>query len=263
MVRDVFNDTFAQRENYLTAIDARIKILFVAGSLTLSLCSTAHLLPLLMAGLCSSLLLSIRTPPKIILLRLCAPLGITLVVFALQFFSYGTTPLLKCRIFGFNLIGYCEGLGRGVLTVSKVLGAVSLVIFLSMTTPFNKLLAAGRYFKISRTALEIASLTYRYIFVLLDEITTIRDAQRVRLGYKNMLRGLRSMGELAGASVIKAYDQAVAIEEAMMLRGYNEKTTAPLGACEKLTAKDSLAAAFFTLIFLLFAGLHIFFLKRG
>ena len=231
MLREVFSDCFAQKENYLTSIDARIKAIFVAASMMIDLGSSRCLAPLMIAFLSLSFLLSIKIPLKIIILRLLAPLGVTAMVALMQIFFFG----------------YSEGLLRGLLILSRVTGAVSLVLFLSMTTPFNKLLAAARYFKVPYTWIEIASLTYRYIFVLLEDAVTIRDAQSLRLGYSSTLRGLRSLGELAAATVIKAYDHSFAIQEAMDLRGYKEKTVSQ--SHKKFISKDYMAALVFTFIF--------------
>ena len=48
---------------------------------------------------------------------------------------------------------------------------------------------------------------YRYIFVLLDDATVIYSAQKNRLGYSTIRRGLSSFGVLAGSLTLKAFDQ--------------------------------------------------------
>jgi cobalt/nickel transport system permease protein len=259
MLKDVFNDCFAQKENYLSAVDARIKILFTAGLIVVCLFSGRHFTPLLVSAVCLFLLLSIGIPLKIITQRLIAALGVAVMVALMQVFLYGATPLLKLRLFGFTLIGYSEGLARGVLILCRVMGAVSSVAFLSMSTPLNKLLAAARCFRVPYTWIEITLLTYRYIFMLFEDALTIRNAQRQRLGYSGIRRSLRSIGELAGASVIRVYDHSRSIQEAMDLRGYREKIIYDLPPTHKgLVLRDYIAAAGFVAILLFLAIINLY-----
>lgn len=220
MLNELFSDYFAQKDNLLTRIDARLKMIFVLAAIITTLYSRTPYLPIVVTLLSAIALIGIRIPIKIILFRISCPLCIAAVVLAIQVFSYGDTPLFKCSLFGFPLVGYKEGLSHGLLITSKVAGCVSLVTFLSMTTPVNILLRAALWFKVSKTWIEIAMVTYRYIFVLMEDMITIRDAQRVRLGYSNLSRSFKSLSELAGSVFIRAYDQSIATSQAMLLRGY-------------------------------------------
>lgn len=223
MLNEVFSDCFAQRKNYLTEVDARIKMVFVAAAIIITVLSRHGYVPLIVFSISLAFLLGIRIPAKIILFRLITPLSIAGMIFLIQVFLYGTIPIVELDLWGFHLVGYKEGLLRGFLIMGKVLGTVSLVVFLSMTTPVNKLLNASRWFKVPNTWVETAMVTYRYIFVLLEDFVTIRDAQKVRLGYSSLARSLRSFGELMGLTVIRTYDRSIAVYETMMLRGYNGK----------------------------------------
>jgi len=49
----------------------------------------------------------------------------------------------------------------------------------------------------------------------------VYSAQKNRLGYAGYRRGLRSFGTLAGALVIKAFDNSQTITTAMVQRGYD------------------------------------------
>lgn len=247
MLNEAFGDSFSQRKNYLTEVDARIKILFVVLAIILIVSSRHFYVPLIAFFLSLVSILSIKIPPKIILLRLASPLSIAGTIFIIQVFFYGITPVVELNILGWQLLGYKEGLLRGSLIMAKVIGATSLVIFLSITTPLNKLLNAARWFKVSNTWIEIAAFSYRYIFILLEDAMTIRDAQEVRLGYSSLVRGLRSFGELAGATVIRAYDRSAGAYEAMVLRGYNG-TMRNIVWEEKFRIKDVIAGSIFIII---------------
>ena len=231
MLNEIFSDRFAQRVNYLTEVDARSKMLFVAAAIIMVVSSRNPYVPLIVFSLSLIFLLGIRIPLRIILFRVAAPLGIAGAILFMQIFFYGMA----------------EGLARGFLIMAKVLGAVSVIIFLSMTTPVNKLLNAARWFKVPDTWVEIAMLSYRYSFVLLEDAVTIRNAQKVRLGYSGLARSLRSFGELMGSTVIRTYDRSIAVYESMALRGYNG-TMQNVAWEERFGIKDAAAVIVFIII---------------
>lgn len=237
----IFSDYFAHRKNCLTEVDARLKMVFVSAAIIITILSGRIYAPAAVFLLSLFFLLGIRIPPKIILLRLVAPLGIAFVIFLIQILFCGKTE---------------DGLSRAFLIIGKIMGTVSLVIFLSMTTPVNKFINAMRWFKIPNTWIEVALLTYRYIFVLLEDIVIIKDAQKARLGYNGFARSLRSFGELAGSAVIRAYDHSAAAYEAMLLRGYNGIMRDIIWK-EKSGIKDVAAVVIFIIIMILLLILNI------
>ncbi|MEE8423483.1 MAG: cobalt ECF transporter T component CbiQ, partial [Thermodesulfobacteriota bacterium] len=172
-----------------------------------------------------------------------------------QIFFYGTTPAMELNLFGFHLTGYKEGLLRGFLIMAKVIGSVSWIIFLSMTTPVNKILNAAQWFKVPHICVEIFMLTFRYVFVLLEDAMIVRDAQRVRSGYSSFARSLQSIGQLAGTVVIRSYDQSIAIYEAMLLRGYNGRMM-NFTYKDRLSIKDGIASILFIFVIVLFFTLN-------
>lgn len=198
----IFSDIFSQRNNFITRIDARIKLVGSGIILLVILFSPVPFLPLVIFGLNISLLVLIRIPLRMILLRLAAPLilaGVALAVFALF---------------------YPGGAARGELVGARILGAVSLLILFGFSTPFNRILEALRYFRFPGIWIEVAMFAYRYIFVFIDTAVTIQQAQKMRMGYSGLKNGLRSFGVLCGALFSKAYDQSLRTYEAMRLRGY-------------------------------------------
>ncbi|MEK6727327.1 MAG: cobalt ECF transporter T component CbiQ [Candidatus Omnitrophota bacterium] len=204
-MNNIFSEHFSRKENILTRLDARIKIISCVTAIILILffhtpyiSSTVIILTLL------SLFL-VGIPLKVIILRMSAPLGIALVILFIKIFFYRDT------------------LQSGLLIALKIIGSTSAMLFLSMTTTLDKLLTASRYFKMPRVWVEICLIAYRYVFVLIEDASTVIDAQKVRLGYANLRVTLRSLGTLAGAIIIRAYDQSVATYESMMLRGYKEE----------------------------------------
>lgn len=228
-MNEIFSDHFARRENLLTQVDARIKTIFVVDAILAVVSAAAPYAPLIVILLSLGSLFTIGIPFKIICIRLSAPFGIAITIIFIKIFFYR------------------EGFRDGILMMSKIIGSTSLVLFLSMTTTLDKLLAASRWFKVPGTWVEICLLAYRYIFVLLEDAVTVFDAQRIRLGYTDLRKALYSIGTLAGTIIIRAYDQSVSTYEAMMLRGYKGKAEA-LSLEDRLMLKDAVAAFIFIAI---------------
>jgi cobalt/nickel transport system permease protein len=57
--------------------------------------------------------------------------------------------------------------------------------------------------------------------MLYDDAATVYTAQKNRLGYCGLRRGLRSFGTMAGMLVIRAFDNSDAMTIAMTQRGYD------------------------------------------
>src|SRR3989304_4075106 len=214
----VTSDTFAQKQNWGTFIDARVKMVFILMAVTVNLLFTSVWPSIGIAVMCVSALLSIKIPTRLLLMRLAMPLTMAATVAVIQLFLYGTTALFTIPVLHWT--GHAEGLSRGLLIMWRVVAGSSLVLFLSMSTPTNRLFTAAAWFKTPRILVELALLIYRYIFVLLDEVTTMRDAQRVRLGYHNWRQSISSFSVLGGSLILRAYDRAGRVFDAMLVRGY-------------------------------------------
>jgi cobalt/nickel transport system permease protein len=61
--------------------------------------------------------------------------------------------------------------------------------------------------------IEVASVVYRLLFVLLDSPRTIHEAQTARMGYSSWGRSYRSAGALAAAVLTRSWDRARRMQE--------------------------------------------------
>ncbi len=224
---DLFSDIFAYRDNTWTRMDARGKILLAIGGIIAVILSRDMAFPLSVFGCSVAAMLALGHPPRLVLARLAAPLGMVAVLVVLLSLFYGRTEVFSFSLWGKGMAFKEEGLRRGLLTGSKVLGAGSLMLLLSLITPAHRIFRALLWFRVPQGWVEISMLMYRYIFSLLDDTADIASAQRVRLGYCGLKRSLHSLGTLAGAVMLRSFDQAARTHEAMVMRGY--KGSPPLG----------------------------------
>ncbi|MGQ3686398.1 MAG: cobalt ECF transporter T component CbiQ [Candidatus Loosdrechtia sp.] len=219
-LHQTFSDTYARRDNWLTRIDVRIKLLYIASLLLINLLAKNRGIPLFFLFVSLFLLLSIRIPVVLILRRMVIPILFATLLLLIKGLHEGNDEWISFSVVGYNFVLKEEGLRNGLHIFSKVLGGISLVILLSFTMTISQLCAGLKWFHIPDTITELLAFIYRYIFLLLDEVSTIRVAQKSRLGHTSWQKTIRSYGMLGGMLLIRAFERAERIHEAMRVRGY-------------------------------------------
>ena len=205
----------------LTRLDARVKLISTLALLVMVISCQGVAFPLLTAGLALFLCVAIGVRPRMLLVRFAEPLFIAGMVLLLKLFGTGTVPLFTWRFFDWQIVGHLDGLLEGGRIASRIFGAVSLVALLGLSTSFTDLMAALAWLRVPKGFIEVALFAWRYLFVLFDDAQVVYSAQKNRLGYAGFRRGLRSFGTLAGALVIKAFDNSQTVTAAMVQRGYD------------------------------------------
>ena len=208
-------------DHRLTRLDARVKLLSALALLVMVISCRGIAFPLLVAGVCGGICLSLGVRPRVLALRFAEPLFIAGMVLLLKLFFTGTVPLFSFTIAGWEVVGHRDGLMEGVRIASRIAGAVTVVAAIGFATPFTDLMGALAWLRVPKGFIEVALFAWRYLFVLLDDAQVVYAAQKNRLGYAGYRRGLRSFGTLAGALVIKAFDNSQNITTAMVQRGYD------------------------------------------
>lgn len=210
-----------KKYHVLSRVDARIKILVALVLLAMVLSYRGFVFPAVTAVLCLFLCMTIRVPLRVFVLRFAEPLFIAAVVLILKFFFSGKETLFSLHVLGFDIAGHRDGLAEGLLICCRIIGAVSVVALAGFSTPFTEFMAGLSWLRVPKGFIEILMFAYRYIFVLLDDANVIYSAQKNRLGYSTMRRGLSSFGVLAGSLTLKAFDHSHNTTVAMVQRGYD------------------------------------------
>ena len=236
LLSDIFSDLFARQDNLLTRTDPRTKLILAIVTLITVSFSRNPLFPLAILVCCMVATIALGVPKRFVVLRLAAPLGIAAVLLVLQSVMTGTTPLWVVVAVGMKITVTWEGWHAGLLLASRVLGGMSVMLLLSSSTPAHRIFRAMRALGAPAGWVEIAMLMYRYVFVLLDLTADVTAAQKVRLGYAGIRRGLSSAGILSGTVILRSMDQAVRTNEAMRVRGYNGDI--PLGPMSPFAWRD-------------------------
>jgi cobalt/nickel transport system permease protein len=114
---------------------------------------------------------------------------------------------------------------RGRLVVLIFLKAAALVLLLQVvlaTAPLTTTLKAAHHLRVPGLVVQLLMLSYRYVFVLGDELARLRIALRVR-GFRNRpsKHAYRTVGHLAGTLLLRGYERAERVGQAMACRGYH------------------------------------------
>jgi cobalt/nickel transport system permease protein len=114
-----------------------------------------------------------------------------------------------------------HGLRLALLVAGKALTVLTLMLVLLTSAPLEETLKAAHALRVPGLLVQLAVLTYRYVFVLAGELGRLRVALRVR-GYRNRAdrHSYRTVGHVAGALLVRGYERAERVGQAMRCRGF-------------------------------------------
>lgn len=223
----LFSDIFARKDTAYSRIDVRIKLLVVISTIVAVIVSNSVLFPLCVFTTAAITIRLAGVPFRYFAMRLIPAGTLVAVLVVLRTFTEPGDVLFSLTVGPFIPRATYQGLLSGLLLGTRVLGAVSTMLFLGATTPVYRLFGALRQFGVPSDWVEVALLMYRYVFLLADTTADITTAQKVRLGYSGFGRSVRSLGILTGAVLTGAIDQAVRTNDGMRTRGYSGRFPVP------------------------------------
>lgn len=128
------------------------------------------------------------------------------------------TPLLSLA--GKSIITE-QGARTAGFLVLRGIDSLSLVLLLIFTTPWAKLLAALRWFRLPSLIVAVLGMTYRYIFLLLHSTNTMFLARRSRtIGSFSGAENRRWLGRAMITMMFKSQYLSEEVYLAMLARGY-------------------------------------------
>ena len=114
-----------------------------------------------------------------------------------------------------------ENLELASQLITRALGATAAMNFLTLTTPLVDLVDLGRRWRLPPLLIDLMTVIYRFIFVLIDAAGRIRMAQESRLGYNtSFYRAINSAGLLGSRLFIDAFQRSCRLNIALESRGF-------------------------------------------
>ena len=227
----MFSSDLASEDGFLQRADARVKV-GSAVALLLVAAFTRHVSVLV--GLYASTVLAAsasRVPARLLVRRvwLFVPLftGVVAIPAALSVITPGHIVVPLGTWFGTPVGFTAQGLTAVALMVMRAATSISVVVLLTITTPWPRLLAALRALRVPRAFVLVLGLAYRYLFHLLTSVADMYEARKARAPRdRDVARGRAFVAATAGATFGKAHALSEEVYLAMVARGYRGQATA-------------------------------------
>ena len=120
----------------------------------------------------------------------------------------------------------------------KILLTVVVSILLIATTGMENLACALRMIKVPKIFVMQILLTYRYISVLVEEASRMMKAYYLRAPGQKGVK-MKDLGSFIGQMLLRTYDRAQRVYEAMKLRGFNGEYNSTASLKIKLSDRKS------------------------
>lgn len=217
-------DQYAYSNN-LRSIHPVEKAIFAFSTMILCLVANSIITSLAIILLMTGVVIFVAEIPKSFFIKLLlVPISFLLVSTFTIVISITKDPgglLYYVDFFGWKLGIKFENIIIAINLFLKSLGTVSCLYFLALTTPMIEIISVLRKFKVPSIFIELMSLIYRFIFVLLETANLIRTSQLSRLGYSNLKNSFNSLSQLVSNLFIRAYYRAKGLLTTLLARGYD------------------------------------------
>lgn len=235
------------QNNGLREVNTWIKVIGGLGGITFCLLAGSFIAPLFIAVVLSgTVLLLARIPARTYFGLFAAPLAFALTsVLVVVLVGGGGEALWKYDLLPWVSVSVTgESLHNGLFVFSRVIGGMSALMFIALTTPMTDLFVLMRQCRFPETLLDLAMIIYRSIFMILDQLVLTYRAQVMRLGYGSFRESIRSFSTLCGSVFITSWEAGEDLVRAMDARCYDGKF-AVTGINRPPGARASLALAAF------------------
>ena len=218
----LFSEDVARVPGLLQRLDARAKVVALVG-LLLGVGLVHHLGVLVAAYLATLLLARASALPLGFFIRrvwLFIPIFTGVIVLPATLDVITPGEVVVPLPFGLGITR--QGLLAAATITIRVAASISLVLLVTLTTPWARLLAAVRALGVPRTFVLVLGMAYRYLYVLLAAVQDMYVARRARTvaGDRDPRSGRTFVGATAGALFGKAHALADEVHQAMTSRGF-------------------------------------------
>ena len=206
--------------------DSRLKLAMLTVAIGLNILVARFWLSGLLLVLGVILALFSRIPIRQIGIFFLAPAWATLIVFVGFSVGFGVTPLYQVGA----VIVYQEGIRLGLAAAARVACDMAWIAAVFLTTPFNTLMRALRWFRVPAILLDITAMAYRYAGLLWEEFHRMRISAMSRGGFRGWSNRYHSTARILSQVILRSYDRSLRIQHAMFARGHlSEKKLSDAG----------------------------------
>jgi len=123
---------------------------------------------------------------------------------------------------------------QGVVMKSYI--SIFSLVLLSSVTPFPQLLGSLQKLRMPQVFLSLTSFTYRYLFLLVEELERMKRARDARCYGGRWLWQTKVVGRMIGTFFVRSYERGERVYQAMAARGFEGRV--PFGESQPMGARD-------------------------
>ena len=222
------NIDYIAQNNRLRDVNPDLKIAVSLGVMLVALFLPTNFFPLEIYVLLECLIILImaigimgiaRVKLSSYLKFMAIPFSFTVLTCIFLLFFFGSGEILWQSPISWIAIRQ-DALNTAISVFFRVFACVSCLGFMSLTTPINDFLHALAKIHVPKELIEIAMLMYNIIFIFLDEVETMKNAQKSRLGFRGYWDSFKSLGSIVSNLFLKSLDKAEMLQKALESRGY-------------------------------------------
>jgi cobalt/nickel transport system permease protein len=214
----ILNEELAHSRGLLQSLDPRVKLFtFILLIVIVGLARSIWILGTILA-LVMILDLLARIRPGFFLRRVLLFLPFTAIIALPALFITHGDSLWQI---GDRVIVTVQGAHTAGFLLLRVMDSISFGMLLILTTPWNGILQALRWFRLPAVITDILGMTYRYIFLLLHTTNSMFLARRIRsLGAFSAAENRRWLARTMASTMAKAQHLSEEVYLSMLSRGY-------------------------------------------
>jgi cobalt/nickel transport system permease protein len=190
------------------------------------------LIPMIPMVFCPTVVMALSETPYGLLLKRCA-LALPFCLLA----GISNLVLDTGTALTLGSLSISTGLFSFLTLLFKAYLSVITVLLLVATTPIHVISEAMQRLKIPSLMITLFEMTYRYLGTLLEEASAMALAYGLRSRQQKGIE-LRHMGSFVGQLLLRSFDRAERIYQAMKLRGYPAAHLSPTE--RKVSSRDIL-----------------------
>lgn len=198
------------------------KFAMALSLLVSSLVASSIVIPLLafMIGFCLLFYSTRMRFPRVIVLALLDGLGIFLIgAIVIALVTAGDT--LWSVNLGIIVLDFSkQGVDLALMVFLRAVAGVTVMLFFATSTPIPHFANALREVRLPKEITEITVLLYRYSFLLLEQLDTMRVAAECRLGFRGVKNKFRTTARLLVGTFTRSLDVAERSQVALNCRSF-------------------------------------------
>jgi cobalt/nickel transport system permease protein len=241
LIHELNLEEYTEGHSVLHRLDPRIKVIAAVVTVFCIVFLSHWYVPLLFFAVCFGLAVVSRASLKVYWKRLLYPMSFVAFVAVILPFTSGSIVLT--HVPGINIPIYSDGIYFGILVFTRCIAAVSVLNLLILVTPITTVMDSLAWFHVPSVIIDTMMLMFRYIGILSEESTRMYRAQQSRCGHSRSVgyfKKITNIGNIAGALLLRSFDRAVKVGNAMISRAYTGKYTLFTYENKRISVRDAL-----------------------